>query len=426
MTQSFDLLRPWETLDPWQKDYIFNTDPNQNCFLLCGRQVGKTAGASIKSVELCINKFKKGDIVLVNSITEKQAYRIMARAEAYARIKYPHMIATGKDKPTQHKLRFKNGTGIDCYAAGEKGEGLRGDTIKKLIVDEASRMSDDYWISVLPMLSVSGGSVDALSTPAGKVGYFFKFSEDPSFKKFYVSAEDCPRHTKEFLSAQKMQMTRLQYSQEYLALFLDDLKQKFSDELIAKCCIINRENDFRGDKNYLGIDVGGMGDDESAFVSLSKYSKDFMRQIDQETTERTYLTDTINRALILHEKHHYKKIYVDDQGIGFGLFSALLADFKTSRRVVSINNSARPLIRDESRKKKILKEDLYNNLLVLMEQGKIHLYKDRDLMLSLKSVQEELTDEGRVKIFSKDGHLAEALVRAAWGSKEKSLNPWAR
>ena len=63
---------------------------------------------------------------------------------------------------------FKNGTGILCYAAGETGEGQRGFTIKKLMIDEGSRMSEEYFIASMPMLSVINGSMDISSTPAGK------------------------------------------------------------------------------------------------------------------------------------------------------------------------------------------------------------------------------------------------------------------
>lgn len=38
---NYNLNCPWETLDDWQKEYI-NTDPEQDCFLLTARQVGKT------------------------------------------------------------------------------------------------------------------------------------------------------------------------------------------------------------------------------------------------------------------------------------------------------------------------------------------------------------------------------------------------
>ena len=89
---TYDINRPWQTLDPWQKEYIYNTNPDQDCFLLTGRQVGKTTAMSIKAVELCNNHFKRGEFILIAATTEKQAYHMLAKALAYAQEKYGQWI----------------------------------------------------------------------------------------------------------------------------------------------------------------------------------------------------------------------------------------------------------------------------------------------------------------------------------------------
>ena len=80
---------------------------------------------------------------------------------------------------------------------------------------------------------------------------------------------------------------------------------------------------------------------------------------------------------------------------------------------------------------RLLKEDLYNNLLRLMERREIKLLDDDEIMHSLKSIQFEYigkkdeVEEGkekRLKIFGKDSHITEGLIRAAWSAKDKSLN----
>jgi len=88
---------------------------------------------------------------------------------------------------------------------------------------------------------------------------------------------------------------------------------------------------------------------------------------------------------------------------------------------VAINNAARS-IDNKDRRKKILKEDLYNNLLTLMEHGKIDLIESPELFQSLKSIQYEYTDAGKIEIYGNYSHIAEALIRAAWCMKDKTLN----
>lgn len=426
---TFDINRPWVTLDIWQKKYIFETKPNQDCFLLTGRQVGKTTGMSIKAIELCINHFKKGEAVLICSITEKQAYHMLAKALAYAKEIYPDEIKGGKDKPTMHRINFRNGTSILCYAAGETGEGLRGMTIKKLMIDEGSRMSEEFYIAVIPMLSVVKGSMDIASTPFGKknkdgsLKFFYKCSLDDHYTKFYVSAEDCPRHTKEFLEKEKARLSRLAYAQEFLALFLDELQRVISDELIKKCCILKRRKEFQPGRYYLGCDVAGFGRDECTFEIFDKISKDEIEQVENIIEKRNLTTDTSDRIIKLDLIYKHRKLGVDDQGIGFGVFSELKNNDRTKRKVEALNNSARAIDYQGEKSKKLLKEEMYMNLQVLMEKGKIKLLDDDEIKASLSSMQYD--EDG--SIFGSYSHICEGIVRGLWlASQDKSLKCFMR
>ena len=49
----YNLNRPWETLDEWQKEYI---SYEGNCFLLTGRQCGKSTAMSIKAATIAATK----------------------------------------------------------------------------------------------------------------------------------------------------------------------------------------------------------------------------------------------------------------------------------------------------------------------------------------------------------------------------------
>lgn len=429
-TQTYDINRPWLSLDPWQKEYCFDPKPNQDNFLLCGRQVGKTTAMSIRAVELCVNHFKKGEFVLINSITEKQAYHMLAKAAAYANSKYRFKIDLSKEnKPTKHRLMFKNGTGILCYAAGETGEGLRGYTIKKLMSDEGSRMSEEYFIAVSPMLSVIGGSKDIASTPAGKKHkdgtekYFYKCSLDKEFKKYYVSAEDCPRHTKEFLEKEKESLSKLAYAQEYLAIFTDELQRLFEDNLIKEICVLKRKNYLESRESslfFLGVDVAGFGNDECSFEIIEKNVEGEYLHRESITEKRNLTTDTSKKIQQLNNNYLFDRdsIGIDDGGVGFGVYSELADDERTKKKVVALNNSSRAINRDGTKSKRILKEEMYVNLLILMENNKIKLLDDDEVKASLASIQHE-----GGKIFGSNSHITEGIIRALWlAVKNKSLN----
>src|SRR3990167_707434 len=196
-------------------------------------------------------------------------------------------------------------------------------------------MNREIFTSISPMLSVAGGSMDIASTPRGKVGYFYECSKRDDFKKFYISAEDCPRHNKEFLESERKSMTKLAYAQEYLAHFLDDLRQFFPTELIKKCMTISRgfsDNTrttlfpsgdlylgvdcgsgiirttlFPSGDLYLGVDCARLGEDQSVLLSVHK-KKDRIEMIDMEILEKTLTTETAKRILIADQKYKYNKI----------------------------------------------------------------------------------------------------------------------
>ena len=180
----------------------------------------------------------------------------------------------------------------------------------------------------------------------------------------------------------------------------------------------------------MGNDIGGLGGAENTFEILDRTDRENIVQVENETTTKKLTTATTARIMQFNMLYKFKRIYVDDGGPGFGVFSELLSDNRTKRKVIAINNASRPLDHDESRSKKILKEDLYQNLLVLMEQGKIKLLDDDELIASLASVQGEyIKKEGQqtqFRIFGNYTHIVEGLIRAAWCSKDKTLKIWVR
>jgi len=413
----YNLLKPWETLDPWQMEVL---EEQGNLCLRSGRQVGKSTIISIKAGEWALNNPNK-TIMIIASV-ERQALLLFEKVLSYIHAVERKSIKTGKNRPTKHKLQLKNGSSILCLPTGETGYGIRGHTIDMLIADEAAFIPEEVWTAVTPMLAITKGKIILLSTPFGRGGYFYRCFNDPNFKSFHVSSEDCPRKDENFLKQEKERMTKLQYAQEYLGEFCDELRQLFPDDLIKKCQTLKKSGFRKGRDYFLGVDIARMGEDESTFEIIDRTNRKKLIHVENIITKRTLLTDTTKMILMLNEKYHFKQIFVDDGGMGVGVFDQLLSDPRTRRKVVAINNSSRPLSRDEKRKKRIIKEDIYNNLLSLMERGEISLLDDPEIFLSLKSVQYEYLDTGKIKIFGNYTHIAEGLIRAAWCVKDKSLN----
>lgn len=407
-------------LDQWQEDVLGCWD---NLVLRSGRQCGKTEIISRKAALLAMKY--PDTTTLVIAPTERQASLLFERTLQHLLTICPRDIKKGRDKPTRHRVVLNNDSKILCLPTGLSGAGIRGHTVNWLIADEAPFIPEEVWIAVTPMLAATNGKQILLGTPRGKKGYFYECFSDDNFQKFHISAEDCPRINRDFLKKEKLRMTAVQYAQEYLGEFVDELTQFFPTELILKCMdgSFLRQPSFHPNAfpAFLGVDVAGMGSDETVLLTLRQV-KSRLVQTGQEVTVHKRLTDTIERIKDLDSKNNYNRIYIDDGGIGVGVFDTLLKDPQTRKKVVAINNSARS-IDSSGKNKKLLKEDLYNNLKLMMEQGRLELAKDSDTLLSLKSVQCEY-DNGKLKLFGSYTHIAEALIRAAWGSRDKRLNIW--
>lgn len=405
-------------LDEWQQKVL---DTKGNICLRSGRQVGKSTIISIKAGEYALNHKKK--TILVIASVERQAQLLFEKILDYIVRTDKTKIKGGKDRPTKHKISLKNGSVIYCLPTGETGYGIRGYTINLLIADEAAFIPEAVWTAVTPMLAATRGQIILLSTPHGREGYFARCFNDSSYTGFHVSSEECGRIDKEYLKREKERMTKMEYAQEYLGEFVDELMQFFPDSVINQCQVLKRRSRGEGDY-YLGVDVARMGGDESAFQIICKQENRKLHQVENIARTNMRITDTIMEIIFLDGIWNFKKIYIDDGGLGVGVFDSLLAMDKFKRRVVAINNARRSIefSRDKQRKKTLMKEDLYNNLLKLMENKEILLLDDAEIFMSLKSVQYEYTDDGRLKIFGRYTHIAEGLIRAAWCIKDKTLN----
>lgn len=414
MNKSKSLL----SLDAWQAEVLQSAG---NIVLRSGRQVGKSTVIAVKAGEFIANNKDKS--VLIVAATERQAGFLFEKTLNYLEENYKKLIKGGKDRPTKHLIQLINGSKLYCLPTGMTGYGIRGLTIHMLIADEAAFIPEAVWGAITPMLATTGGIIILLSTPFGKQGYFYRCFENKKFTAFHVSSEDCARIDKDFLAEEKKRMSAKEYAQEYLGEFVDDFTQFFQDEIIERAFTWEDAQQTIEDK-FLGVDVARMGKDDTVLFPLGMTRSKAMYQIEPERIiKKMRLTEVADEIVTEDKRKNFRKIYIDDNGIGAGVFDLLLDNEQTKRKVIGLNNASKSISKRAEQKKKLLKEDLYNNALAMMENGKLKLLRSDETRQSLRSVQAEYL-EGKMRFFGRYTHIAEAIVRAAWANKEKSLNIW--
>jgi len=178
------------------------------------RQAGKSTIAGVIAAHTAV--YEHDSLILLLSRSLRQSTELFRKTlDAY------HAIggAAPADAETLLRLELSNGSRIISLPGNE--ETTRGYSgVRLLIVDEASRVPDQLYYSIRPMLAVSGGRLLALSTPFGKRGWFYEAWDGPEvWERYKVLATECPRITPEFLKEERRTLG-IWFPQEYMCEFL--------------------------------------------------------------------------------------------------------------------------------------------------------------------------------------------------------------
>lgn len=416
--------------DPWQLEVL---NAKGNLAIRSGRQTGKsTVIAKLTGDYATKNKNK---VVMVIASTERQAYLLFEKIFNYVFENYKKFLKKGKQFQTKTKLELQNGTKIYCLPTGLDARGIRGYTVDLLIADEAAFIPRPVFDALTPSISTrikQGARIILLSTPFGRENYFFECFSNKTFTKFHISSEECPRQDKDFLEAEKERMSKMAYAQEYLGEFADGQMQWFTDSLIRQCQTLNRNNipEINTNSNYyLGSDIARMGDDSSTFQIFEELNGVLYHR-ENISTQKTKLDETYHFIISLDNKYDFEKIFIDNEGIGVGVYDFLLGNDQTKTKTFGVKNSLEIKQGIETRRIKYQKEELYTLFLSLMRQRLVKLLDDDDIFFSLRAIRFDYTSDelGRstLKIGATnhtDTDIPEGLIRAALAIKYKDLNP---
>jgi hypothetical protein len=146
--------------------------------------------------------------------------------------------ALGQPVATRRRMetRLVLANGSRVIALPDNPSGIVGySSVNLLIIDEAARVPDELYLTVRPMLTVSRGSIVALSTPYGQRGWFFRsWEEEEGWARYAVTADECPRHDAEFLARERLRQGERWFQQDFYLAFNDAVDQVFSADVIRQ------------------------------------------------------------------------------------------------------------------------------------------------------------------------------------------------
>lgn len=210
--------------DPWQERVL--TWKGKRLLLNCCRQSGKSTVTAILALHRAYY-FPKSLILLVSPSQRQSAELFKKVADSLTLLPVrPQLVEDNK-----LSLQMKNGSRIVSLPSKEAN--IRGFSGASLIIeDEASRVPDNLYLALRPMLAVSNGQHILMSTPWGKRGHFFETWENggAAWDRIKITAPDCPRISATFLAEEKADTPESWFLAEYMGVFTDAEDSVFSYE----------------------------------------------------------------------------------------------------------------------------------------------------------------------------------------------------
>jgi hypothetical protein len=213
--------------DPWQ--CIALESPARKLLFCCCRQSGKSTTAALLAVHEAISVPSALVLCLAPSLRQsgelfRTTLRLLKGVEDHPEIVMESAL----------RLELENGSRIIALPGSEST--TRGYAAATLVViDEASRVPDSLIAAVRPTLATTNGRLIALSTPAGKRGWFYlEFVDGIGWERSSIVASDCTRISQEFLEDERRMLGPRLFAQEYECEFFDPETAVFSSELIER------------------------------------------------------------------------------------------------------------------------------------------------------------------------------------------------
>jgi hypothetical protein len=223
-------------LDAWQERVLASAAPR---LIMKGpRQVGKSTVSGLLSLHTAISV--PASLTLLIATSQDQSKELARTVRQMAgRLGLATAERTDTITPTllsASRIEFPSGSRIIALP-GRSEAGIRGYGAPNLIVcDEASRIAEETYAAVRPMLVASPtGRLVLLSTPWVKAGTFYRTwtGTSPTWERIEIATGDCPRLSPAFLAEEKRDLPAWVYAREYGGLFADDETVIFGAELIA-------------------------------------------------------------------------------------------------------------------------------------------------------------------------------------------------
>ncbi len=245
----------------------------------------------------------------------------------------------------ENSVIFINGSEL-YFKSVQLPDNLRGYSIDYMFCDEAALYKESVFSAVLrPMLTVRGKKCFLFSTPKGKNFFYDLYIKgldegEPRYRSYKGSSKFNPYANREEIEDARKTLPPSLFRQEYLAEFVDDGGDVFSN-IIPNSTISKWKEPNENEIYYAGIDLGRQDD----FTVLT-----IMNQ--KGEVVYIYRKNRVDWSLIIKEMAIILKTYnprytlVECNGIGDVVFSMLKKEYYNISPWITSNQSKQDIIED--------------------------------------------------------------------------------
>ncbi|MCD6418827.1 hypothetical protein J7M00_08615 [bacterium] len=324
-----------ESLHDYQKQFL--RCGARIVVVLKGRSIGISWASAIKALHRAV--MFPNQTVLIVSWNEDQAKQILEYAKMFVRrSRALQSLVTGRSSLA---LSFANGSRIIATGCTRpSASNVRNFHANLLIVDEAALIYDEMFAAITPVVRGMENPQEIYISTAGRIGSFFhrQFLEarkqgvpqgvegPKGMAWFSIPSSECPRISPDDLRRERERLGKIRFEREYCCVFHGAANQVFPQ--------IPRWNYVLPQKTerpcYIGIDVGLMVN-PTVMLVLEEVPKevDGEEKVVARTCRifewRRVSTQQMFREIqMILPNFNVKRMVVDVEGIGEGLFTLLL------------------------------------------------------------------------------------------------------
>lgn len=399
----------WEP-HPTQREWLLADAPTK--VASCGRRWGKTEAAAVDAATFAITH--PGCTQIIVAPTYDQSRLIFSTVERLAlnsRMTRPISKVTRTPYP-----RLTIGSSlIMARTADEDGRNLRGNSADRIIIDEAAYVRDSVVTEVIaPMLADRNGRLVMISTPFGRNHFYRAFlrgvesarsrAESRGVASYTFPSVANPHISREYIEAQRREISPRQFSVEYEAQFIDDANCVFPMEDIEAATDDRLSSVLRQAQD---AQQAGRCNDESEYVvagiDWARYSdytavvamavgESGCRLIGIDRFNRIGWDAQISRVAEFLRSHRVNAALADSTSIGDPLLEQLRARLWDQSTEISVEGYG---FTNAS------KRELIDYLALKFAHRAIRIPRDEQLIKELQYFEYELTESGNVRL---NGH----------------------